>query len=191
MAEEQDLYDEILAEANRKMARAVEVLERDLTTIRTGRASGVLVERLPVEYYGTPLPLNQLAGIHIPEPRLIVIQPWDKNALPAIEKAIRTSDLGLNPANDGNVLRLAVPPLTEERRRELVRLVHRRVEEARVAVRNCRREAHEDLRLLRKEKEITEDDLKRGEETLQKTTDRYIAEAERLGRAKEAEVLEV
>ena len=159
------------------------MLEHDLTTIRTGRASPALVDRLHVDYYGSEMPLNQIAGINAPEPRLLVIQPWDKTAIPAIEKAILKSELGLNPSNDGTVIRIALPQLTEERRRDLVKVVHRRVEEGRVAVRNVRREAHDDLRELRKENMATEDDLKQGEQRLQRLTDRFIAEADRVGPA--------
>ncbi|MGH2366946.1 MAG: ribosome recycling factor, partial [Chloroflexota bacterium] len=170
---------------------ALEVLQHDLTTIRTGRASPALVDRLHVEYYGTDTPLNQIAGITVPEARMLVIQPWDKTAISAIEKAIMKSDLGLTPSNDGTLIRVVLPQLTEERRRDLVKLVHRRVEEGRVAVRNVRREAHDDLRELRKENMATEDDLKQGEARLQRVTDRYIAEADRAGQVKEAEVMEV
>jgi ribosome recycling factor len=186
-----DPVAEVIAEAEKKMAKAVEILQHDLATIRTGRASPALVDRLHVEYYGSELPLNQLAGITVPEPRLIVIQPWDKGAISAIEKAIMKSELGLMPSNDGNVIRITLPPLTEERRRDLVKLVHHRVEEGRVAIRNVRREAHNDLRDLRRENLITEDDLRDGENQLQRVTDRFIAEADRLGQIKEAEVLEV
>jgi ribosome recycling factor len=186
-----DMSAGVLAEAEKKMARAVEVLQHDLTTIRTGRASPSLVDRLHVEYYGSEMPLNQLGNITAPEARMLVIQPWDKGAIPAIEKAIMKSELGLTPSNDGNVIRIVLPQLNEERRRELVRLVHRRVEEGRVAIRNVRRDAHEDLRELRKENMATEDDLKQAETRLQRVTDRFIAEADRLGQAKEAEVMEV
>ncbi|MBI3971358.1 MAG: ribosome recycling factor [Chloroflexi bacterium] len=181
----------VLADAERKMAKAVEALQHDLATIRTGRASPALVDRLHVEYYGSDMPLQQVAGITVPEPRLIVIQPWDKRSIPALEKAIMKSELGLTPSNDGNVIRIVLPQLTEERRRDLVRLVHRRVEDGRVAVRNVRREAHNDIRDLRKENMITEDDVREGEARLQKITDRFIAEADQLGQKKEAEVMEV
>ncbi|MGH2352332.1 MAG: ribosome recycling factor [Chloroflexota bacterium] len=185
------MLEDVLVEAEKKMARALEVLQHDLTTIRTGRASPALVDRLHVEYYGTDTPLNQIAGITVPEARMLVIQPWDKTAISAIEKAIMKSDLGLTPSNDGTLIRVVLPQLTEERRRDLVKLVHRRVEEGRVAVRNVRREAHDDLRELRKENMATEDDLKQGEARLQRVTDRYIAEADRAGQVKEAEVMEV
>jgi ribosome recycling factor len=186
-----DMQEEVLAEAEKKMARAVEVLQHDLATIRTGRASPALVDRIHVEYYGSEMPLNQVAGISAPEPRLLVIQPWDKSSLGAIEKAILKSELGVTPSNDGSVIRIVLPQMTEERRRDLVRLVHRRVEEGRVAVRNVRREAHDDLRDLRKENMATDDDLKQAEGRLQRLTDRFVAEADRVGQQKEAEVLEV
>jgi ribosome recycling factor len=187
----EDMLEEVLAEAEKKMAKAIEVLQHDLATIRTGRASPALVDRLPVEYYGSEMPLNQLAGITAPEPRLLVIQPWDKGAIPAIEKAIMKSELGVTPSNDGTLIRIALPQMTEERRRDLVKVVHRRVEEGRVAVRNVRREAHDDLRTLRKENMATEDDLKQSEGRLQRLTDRYVNEADQLSQRKEAEVMEV
>src|SRR5262245_37881398 len=185
------MLGEVLADAEKKMAKAIEVLEHDLATIRTGRASPALVDRIHVEYYGSEMPLNQIAGISAPEPRLLVIQPWDKSSISAIEKAIMKSELGLTPSNDGTVIRITLPQLTEERRRDLVKVVHRRVEDGRVAVRNVRREAHDDLRDLRKENMATEDDLKQGEQRLQRLTDNYVGEADRVGQRKEAEVLEV
>jgi ribosome recycling factor len=173
------------------MHKAVDALRRELVTIRTGRASPALVERLSIEYYGVPTPLNQVASISAPEARLLVIQPWERNVLATIEKAILKSDLGLNPSNDGRVIRLVIPQLSEERRRDLVKVVHKKVEEGRVAVRNLRRDAVEELKEFEKEKLITEDDLKWGQERLQKLTDRHIEEAERVGQAKEDEILEV
>jgi ribosome recycling factor len=187
----EDMLNEVLIEAEKKMAMAVEVLEHDLAGMRTGRANPALVERLHVDYYGSEMPLNQIAGITVPETRLIVIQPWDKNSISAIEKAIMKSELGLMPSNDGNVIRITLPLLTEERRRDLVKVVHRRVEEGRVSIRNVRREAHDDLRDLRKENMATEDDLKQSEGRLQRLTDGYVAEADRIGQAKEAEVMAV
>lgn len=187
----EDPIDQTAREIEEKMGKAIEALRRDLVTIRTGRASPALVERLTVEYYGTPTPLNQVASISAPEARLLVIQPWDKSVMPLIEKAILKSDLGLNPSNDGRVIRLAIPQLSEERRRDLTKVVHRKVEETRVAIRNLRREGVDDLRDFEKEKLITEDDFKRGQERLQKLTDRYIEEAERVGLAKEKEIMEV
>jgi len=185
------MIEDVLADAQNRMAKAVEVLRRELSAIRTGRASPGLVENLKVEYYGTTLPLNQLASITVPEARLIVIQPWDRQALGAIEKAILKSELGLNPVNDGQVIRLVLPPLTEERRRELIKLVRRRVEEGRVAVRNVRRDCAEELRKLEGEKKASEDEYRRALDRLQKLTDRFVADVDRLGQAKEAEVMEV
>jgi ribosome recycling factor len=186
-----DMLPGIIADAEKKMQKAIEHLEQDLVTIRTGRANPALVDRIHVDYYGTEMPLNQLASINVPEARLIVIQPWDKGSMAAIEKAIQKSELGLTPSNDGNVIRIALPQLTEDRRRELVRLVHKRVEDGRVAVRNIRREAHDDIRDLRKENMATDDDVKDGEQRLQRVTDRFIAEADRVGKQKETEVMEV
>jgi ribosome recycling factor len=185
------MVPEVLQEAETKMSKSVEHLKTDLHTIRTGRASPSLVERLQVEYYGTPTPLIQLANIHAPEVRLLVIQPYDKSAFGAIEKAILKSDLGLNPTNDGKVIRLAIPALTEERRKEMVKVSRKRVEDGKIALRNIRREAHKDLDELESEKMITADDLTRGNDQLQRLTDRFILEADRLGQAKEAEILEV
>ncbi len=185
------MSSEVLASAERKMGRAVEVMERDLAGLRTGRASTSLVERLQVEYYGTQTPLNQLAGISVPESHQIVIQPWDRSVLGAIEKAIIRSDIGLVPNVDGAVVRLNIPPLTEERRRDLVRLVHKRMEEARVEVRNLRREAADTLKREERDGELGADEARRELDTLQKLTDRFIAEIDRLGTAKEQEVLEV
>lgn len=186
-----DPIESTIAETEGKMRKAVEALRRDLVTIRTGRASPALVERLSIEYYGVPTPLNQVASISAPEARLLVIQPWERNVLSTIEKAILKSDLGLTPNNDGRVIRLVIPQLSEERRRDLVKLVHKKVEEGRVAIRNLRRDALEELKEYEKEKLITEDDLKWGQERLQKLTDRFIEEAERVGAAKEDEILEV
>ncbi len=182
---------DVLASTEHKMARAVEVMERDFQGIRTGRASTALVERLHVEYYGTPTPLNQLAGISVPEPHQIVIQPWDRSVLGAIEKAILKSDIGLMPNVDCTVVRLNIPPLTEERRREIVRQVHRRMEEARVEIRNLRREAAEVLKREERDGTLGADEARRELEALQRLTDRFIAEVDRLGAHKEQEVLEV
>jgi ribosome recycling factor len=182
---------EILSAADQKMGRAVEAMERDFGAIRTGRASTALVERVPVDYYGTQTPLNQLAGISVPEAHQIVIQPWDRGVLGAIEKAILRSDIGLTPNVDGTVVRLVIPPLTEERRKDLVRAVHKRMEDARVEVRNLRREAAEALRKADREGEVGADDAHRLLDALQKTTDRHVAEIDRVGAAKEREVLEV
>lgn len=185
------MSSEVLASTEHKMARAVEVMERDFQGIRTGRASTALVERLHAEYYGTPTPLNQLAGISVPDPHQIVIQPWDRSVLGAIEKAILKSDIGLMPNVDGTVVRLNIPPLTEERRREIVRQVHRRMEEARIEIRNLRREAADVLKREERDGELGADEAHRELEALQRLTDRFIAEVDRLGAHKEQEVLEV
>ena len=185
------MLKEIYNEAEARMGGAVEALEEDLGGIRTGRASPALVERLPVEYYGNPTPLIQLASIGVPEPRSLLIRPFDAATLRAIERAIQSSDLGLTPNNDGKATRLNLPPLTEERRRNLVKVVHNRVEEARVAVRNVRRDINRDLEEFEKEKLISKDDLKRAEEDLQKITQRFIDEINAVGERKEKEILEV
>ena len=173
------------------MARSVAALQEDLMGIRTGRASPALVEKLPVEYYGTMTPLNQMASIAAPEPRLLVIRPWDASALPEIERAILRSDLGLTPMNDGKLIRLSIPRLTEERRRELVRLVSRRVEEARIAIRNLRRDALQDLKEFEKEKMISEDDFFRGKDSVQELTDEFVKKIDGIGERKEEEVMEI
>jgi ribosome recycling factor len=182
---------DILNDAETRMRGAISVLHDDLAAIRTGRASPALVERLQVEYYGNPTPLQQLASIGVPEPRSLLIKPFDASSLKAIEKAILTSDLGLNPNNDGKVIHLNLPPLTEERRRDLVKHMHHRLEEARIAIRNIRRDAQNDMREFEKEKLISEDDLKRGEDDLQKLTDKYVEEVAEQGKQKEIEIMEV
>jgi ribosome recycling factor len=185
------MVSEALAEAESRMNGAVRSLEDDLASIRTGRASPALIERLPVEYYGTPTPLMQLATISAPEPRLLTIRPFDATTLKEITRAIQASDLGLTPNNDGKIIRLNIPPLTEERRHELVRLVKSRCEDARIAVRNVRRDVLNTLREFERDKDISEDELKRGETELQKTTDRHVDEINEMGERKESEVLEV
>lgn len=185
------MEQEQLKDAKSRMRKAVEALVHELATVRTGRASPGIVEHLRVEYYGAPTPLNQLATITAPDARLLVIQPYDRTSIGAIEKAILKSDLGLTPNNDGAVIRLAVPPLTEERRRELVKHVRKRVEEARVAVRNIRRDVHEQLRRQEHEHAISQDALHRGETELQKLTDEHIEEIDRIGEEKEKELLTV
>ncbi|MBV6395865.1 MAG: Ribosome-recycling factor [Anaerolineales bacterium] len=185
-----DLKD-LIKDAEHRMQGAVHVLGQDLATIRTGRASPALVERLQVDYYDTPTPLIQLATISVPEPRSLMIKPFDPSSLKLIEKAIQASDLGLNPNTDGKVIHLNLPPLNEERRRDLVKHVHTRLEEARVAIRNIRRDAHNDMREYEKEKLISEDDLKRGEDQLQKLTDRFVEDVNKHGQAKEKEIMEV
>ena len=185
------MITDLLKETAERMDKALDVLRSDLMSIRTGRASPALVERLPVESYGTVMPLQQLATISVPEPRLLVIRPWDQGTLGAIERAILKSDLGLTPTNDGRVIRLAIPQLTEERRRELVRLVARRLEESRVAIRNLRRDAIEDLREWEEEGLISEDEYYRGRDDIQEMTDAYIKRIDEIGEQKEAEILEI
>jgi len=178
-------------EAEERMKGAVEALEEDLAGIRTGRASPALVERLMVDYYGMPTPLMQLATISVPESRMLMIRPFDAATLRTIERAIQASDLGLTPNNDGKVIRLNLPPLTQERRHDLVKLVHNRLEEARVAVRNVRRDGIKDLREFEHEKLISEDELEEGEENLQKLTQKYIDQVNEIGEKKEKEIMEV
>ena len=183
--------DDILLSADERMDSAVQALKRELNGVRTGRAHPSLIETLPVDYYGATTPLKQLGTINAPESRLLTIQVWDRSALKAIEKAIQASDLGLNPAIDGQLIRLPIPALTEQRRRDLVKLVHNKTEEARVAVRNVRRHSHDELRKLEKDGHISQDDIKRHEDELQKMTDQHIATIDAEGKKKEAELLEV
>jgi ribosome recycling factor len=185
------MVDDLFGDAERRMQKAVEALKQDIASLRTGRASSALIERITVDYYGTPTPINQVASISVPEARLLVIQPWDRKMLTDIEKAIQKSDLGINPNNDGQVIRLAIPPLNEERRREMVKTLHKRLDEHKVAIRNVRRDAQDKLRDREKKKEVSEDELKRSTERLQKLTDRYIDEMDKVGKAKELEILEV
>ena len=185
------MADDIRRDADARMARAVEALEREMAAIRTGRAATALVERIAVEYYGTQTPLNQLASISVPEAHLIVIQPWDRSALGAIEKAILKSEVGLTPNVDGTVVRLNIPALTEERRKDLVKLVHKRMEEARVEIRNHRRDVADDIKKALRDGDIGADDERREMELLQKLTDRWTAEVDRVGKHKEQEILEV
>ncbi len=185
------MTSEVLTAAEHKMVRAVEAMERDFAGLRTNRASTALVERIHVEYYGTPTPLNQLASISVPEPHQIVIQPWDRGVLGAIEKAIMKSDIGLMPNVDGTVVRLNIPQLTEERRKDIVKSVHKRMEEARVEIRNLRREAAEALKKEERDGTLGADESRRQLEQLQKITDRVVADVDHLGGSKEQEVLEV
>jgi ribosome recycling factor len=185
------MINDVIKEFEGKLKKSVEALRHNLSGIRTGRASPALVESLPIEAYGSTMPLNQLAGISVPEARLLVIQPYDASMIKAIEKAIQNSELGINPSNDGRVIRLGIPQLTEDRRKQLVKQVHTRVEEAKVAVRNLRRDANEDLKQLLNEKLISEDDQRRAQERIQQITDKSTKEIEQIGSDKEAEVLEV
>jgi ribosome recycling factor len=182
---------ELAKDSKERMQGAVQSLKEDLAAIRTGRASPALIEKLNVEYYGQPTPLIQLASISVPEPRQLLVKPFDPGSLKDIERAINSSDLGLTPNNDGKVIRLNLPQLTEERRRDLVKVVHARVEEAHVSVRNIRRDVIKDMRDFKDEKLISEDDLKRGEEDTQKATDDFIKEIDQMGANKEKEVMEV
>jgi len=184
------MIGEIKSQAERDMRKAVESTARDFNGVRTGRASLALVDGIMVEYYGTLTPLSQVATLAVPERRLITIQPWDVSIIPAVEKAILKSDLGITPVNDGRVIRIAIPPLTEERRKELVRVVRKMAEEGRVAVRNVRREANDALRRLEREKQISEDELKKAVEEVQTFTDRSIKEIEELLSKKEKEIME-
>lgn len=185
------MINDVLRDTEGKMKKSVESLRQHLTTIRTGRASPALVEHMQVEAWGSNMPLNQLAGITTPDARMIVIQPYDKSTIKAIEKAIQNSELGINPSNDGVVIRLSVPPLTEDRRRALTKQVKSQVEESKVAVRNQRRDALDAVKKLEHDKQISENDQRRGQEKLQELTDKYIREVEQIGAAKEAEVMEV
>ncbi len=185
------MVKDTLAQAETKMKKSVDALRHHLGAIRTGRASPALVEHIHVEYYGSEMPLNQLANVSVPEPRMLVIQPWDQGALKAIEKAIQHSELGINPTNDGRIIRLGIPPLTEQRRRDLTKFVKKEVEESKIALRNLRREAQNDLKKLETDKQISSDELKRAQERLQELTDRYTREMDQVGAAKEAEVMEV
>ncbi|MBI2909450.1 MAG: ribosome recycling factor [Chloroflexi bacterium] len=185
------MINDVLAEAEGKMHKAVEALRRELASIRTGRAQPGLVEHLRLDYYGVPTPLNQVATVTVPEARLLVIQPYEKNMIGVIEKAILKSDLGLTPASDGRVIRLPIPQLTEDRRKELIRMTRKKVEEGRVILRNLRRDAAEALKDTEKKKDISEDDLKRALEQLQKLTDVIITDADKVGQEKEAELMEI
>jgi len=187
----QDAIADLLRHCEVCMRHAEDALGHELAAIRTGRASPALLDRIRVDYYGTPTPVPQLAAVSTPEPRLLVIQPWDRSVMGPMEKAILKSDLGITPTNDGKVIRLAIPPLTEERRKELVKMLHRRVEDGRIAVRNCRRVALEQIKKLERDKKVSEDEARRGQERLQKHTDVVMAEIDRLGQRKEQEVLEV
>jgi ribosome recycling factor len=174
-----------------KMEKTIETLKRELISVRAGRATPALLDRVSVDYYGTPTPVNQLANITVPEPRLLVIQPWDKGIIQEIEKAIQKSDLGLNPMNDGSVIRIVIPPMTEERRLELVKLVRKMGEDAKVAIRNLRRDANDEIRKQEKAGELSTDESRRKQEEVQKLTDQYIQEVDKLVRDKEQEIMEV
>ncbi|MCR4440940.1 MAG: ribosome recycling factor [Peptococcaceae bacterium] len=185
------MLKEVIKEAEEKMKKSIEILRKDYSTLRAGRANPAILDKVLVEYYGTPTPINQLANIAAPEPRLLTIQPWDKTVVPAVEKAILKSDLGLNPSSDGSVIRIVIPQLTQERRVELVKLIKKKAEECRVSIRNVRRETNERIKGLEKNKTISEDESKKGQEDVQKMTDKYIKEVDHVLEAKEKEIMEV
>lgn len=187
---EEAMVEKLKKEVRAKMEKSLEALRHELSQIRTGRASPALLDAIRVEYYGTMVPITHIANVSAPEARLLVVQPWDKSTLPAIEKAILSSDLGITPSNDGNVIRLSIPPLTEERRQELVKVVRRLAEDARVAVRNIRREAVERLRKAQKDGELSEDESRRAQKEVQEITDEYIKKVGEALAQKEAEILE-
>jgi ribosome recycling factor len=185
------MIKETMVQTRTRMTKAAEDLRVELTGVRTGRASTALLEHLKVEYYGTPTPINQVATLGVPEPSMLTVQPWDPSLLSVIEKVIRSSDLGLNPVNDGKILKVPIPPLTEERRKELVKHLHKVMENHRTAVRNIRRDANEGLKKLLKEKKISEDDERRGLEEIQKLTDEFMEKLESQAKSKEREILEL
>jgi ribosome recycling factor len=185
------MIQDTIKDADDRMSKAMDALRRDLSTVRTGRASPGLLDRVSVDYYGTSTPLNQLAGISVPEPRMLIVQPWDRGSIGAIEKAIQKSELGLNPSSDGQVIRLAIPALTEERRKQLVKSVHQLTEESKVAVRNIRRDAMDHARKMLTDKQISEDDERRAEHQVDELTKKFTDEADKIGKAKEHEVMEV
>ncbi|MBA4496237.1 ribosome recycling factor [Paenactinomyces guangxiensis] len=185
------MVNQVKNQAEEKMEKAIQVLKRDLLTLRAGRANPAILDKVSVEYYGSEMPINQLANISTPDPRSLLIQPWDKSALSEIERAILKSELGLTPNNDGNVIRITIPPLTEERRNELVKLARKMGEEGKVAIRNIRRDANDELRKLEKNGEIPEDLARRGQDDIQKLTDRFIKEADQVVAGKEKEIMEI
>jgi ribosome recycling factor len=182
---------QIIANSKERMTKAIQAYTRELSSIRAGRASASLLDKITVDYYGAPTPVNQIASVSVPEARLLVIQPYDKTILGDIEKAIFKSDLGLNPNSDGTIIRIAIPPLTEERRKELVKVVRKESEEAKIAVRNIRRDANDDLKKMEKNGDITEDDLRGYSDDIQKQTDQFISKIDEITKSKEQEILEV
>jgi ribosome recycling factor len=185
------MIKDTLAQTRTRMVKALEDFRQDLATVRTGRASAALLDHIKVDYYGTPTPLNQLATLGIPEPSLLTVQAWDPSLLPGIEKAIRSCDLGLNPVNDGKILRVPIPPLSEERRKELVKHTHRILEDHRTAIRNIRRDANESLKKLLKDKKVSEDDERHGLDEVQRLTDEFMEKLEAQGKTKEHEIMEM
>lgn len=185
------MYKDLVSKSEETMKKSINFLKEELATIRAGKANPKLVDKIQVSYYGTMTPINQVANISVPEPRSIIIQPWDANLVKDIEKAILTSDLGINPSNDGKLIRLVIPPLTEERRRDLIKLVKKEVENSKIAIRNIRRDANEEFKKLEKASELTKDDHKKAEEEMQKLTDKYIKLVDDVYKDKEKEILEV
>jgi len=185
------MYKDVIAKTRVGMEKSIEALKKEFSRVRTGRASINLLDDVRVDYYGTPTPLSQIATLIVPEPRLITIQPWEKKLIPDIERAILKADLGLNPASDGVLVRIAIPPLTEDRRKEMVKLIKRMTEDAKVAIRNVRREANDSLKKLEKDKEISEDELKRGEKEIQDLTDGFVKKTDEVMAVKEKEVMEI
>lgn len=185
------MMQDIINETNERMNKAIDVLKKDYATLRAGRATPAILDKIQVDYYGVPTPINQMAKIAVPEPRILTIQPWDKSGLADIERAILKSDLGLTPNNDGSIIRLNIPQLTQERRSELVKVVKKKAEECRVAVRNVRRDANEQLKMMKKEGEISEDEERRAEEEIQKMTDKHVKDIDHVLEVKEAEIMEV
>jgi ribosome recycling factor len=183
--------EDVLLDADSRMGKAVDVLNRDLNTLRTGRATPALLENILVDYYGVPTPLSQIASISVPEARLIVVQPWDRQALRDIEKGLLKSEMGFNPSNDGTLIRVPVPPLSQERRQDLVRVLKRKIEDGKLAVRNVRRDAMEQLRDMERDKQISQDENRRSQDKLQKTTDANIAQMDKVSASKEADILQV
>jgi ribosome recycling factor len=183
--------EDVLAEAERKMGQSIEAMRRDIGTLRTGRATPALIEDLPVDYYGTPMPLKQIASISTADARAIMVEPWDKQALRDIERSLTQSEMGFNPSNDGNVITVPIPPLTKERRQEIVKLLKRKSEDSKVAVRNVRRDGVESLRRMERDKAISQDENRRSQDTLQKTTDAHVKSIDEVAATKEAEIMQV
>ncbi len=183
--------DAIKKDAEERMGKALASLEKDFSKLRTGRASTTLVEDIKVDYYGTPTPINQLASVAVPDSRTLTIQPWDRGAIPLVEKAILKSDLGLTPINDGKIIRISIPPLTEERRKDLVKVAKKYTEDAKIAIRNIRRDANDSLKKLEKDKSASEDEIKKATESVQKVTDAQITKADQMCQAKEKEIMEI
>ena len=185
------MLDDISKQAREQMDKTLQILKKDLASLRAGRANPKLLDRITVDYYGVPTPINQVANLSVPEPRLLVISPWETNMIPAIEKAIMKSDLGINPTNDGKVIRLVFPELTEERRKELVKLANKMGEDAKIAIRMARRNANDQIKKLKKNSEITEDEQKMGENEIQKITDEYVKKVDNMIKEKEKEIMEI